>query len=242
MKSLLALLLITVLIPVTNAQKGLTVGANIMPLNSNLINQNTWGNGREYDYKLTFNNSFGIDVGYNLTDHFGITTGYWFTDLGQNYEDSYSGSEWERNLKLKYNMIPVMVKFNGTGSTVNFIGGAGVIFASLKEAQQEWLRDGNPFSQTIQNPITGESFNLGEEDVTERFEKSDIMINLEMGARIILGEKLYLDGTLNFGYGFKDVNNPDWFIPNGSGEYDPSNNAFVGLKIGLAYVLLGADN
>ena len=45
------------------AQKGFTIGANVMPLNTNIINQNTWGNGREYDYKPTYNFSFGVDVG-----------------------------------------------------------------------------------------------------------------------------------------------------------------------------------
>ena len=239
MKQLLSLLFLALLIPASQAQKGLNVGANFMALNTNIVNQDTWGNGREYDYKVTFNTSFGIDVGYGISDHMGIYTGYWFTDLGQNYEDSYSGSEWERSLTLKYNMIPVMLKFNGTGSKVNFLGGVGVVFASLNEAQQEWLRDGESFSQTITNPITGQTFDLGASDVTERFAESDIMINLDLGARIPFSEKLFMDVTANFGYGFKDINAEDWQIVNGSGEYDPSHNAFGGLKIGLAYILFG---
>ncbi len=222
-------------------QKGFTIGANVMPLNINIINQNTWGNGREYDYKPTYNFSFGIDVGYNLSDHMGISTGYWFTNLGQQYLDSYSGSDWERTLTLKYNMIPVMVRFNGTGSKVNFLGGAGVVIANLQEAQQEWLRDGAPYSETIENPITLESFDLGATDVTERFNASDLLISLDLGARISFGEKLYLDATLNVGYGLNDINHPDWQIPNGSGIYDPSHNAYAGLKLGLAYVLFGGE-
>ena len=237
MKQLLSLLFFAILIPLSHAQKGLNVGANFMALNTNIVNQNTWGNGREYDYSVTFNTSFGIDVGYGISDHMGIYTGYWFTTLGQDYKDSYSGSEWERKLELKYNMIPVMLKFNGTESKVNFLGGVGVVFASLKEANQEWLRDGEAYSQNI--TVGGKTFDLGATDVTDRFAKSDIMINLDLGARILLGEKLFLDVTANFGYGFKDINAEDWQIVNGSGEYDPSHNAFGGLKIGLAYILFG---
>jgi hypothetical protein len=67
------------------------------------------------------------------------------------------------------------------------------------------------------------------------------MINLDLGARIPFGEKLFMDATLNFGYGLKDINAEDWQIKNGSGIYDPSHNAFAGLKIGLAYLLLGGE-
>ena len=132
-----------------------------------------------------------------------------------------------------------MVKFNGTNSTVNFIGGAGILLANLKEANQEWLRDGNTYVDNITNPITGETFDLGASDVTDRFAKSDILINLEVGARFLFGEKLFLDAELNFGYGLKDINAEDWQIENNEGIYDPSHNAFAGLKIGLAYVLFG---
>lgn len=239
MKHLLPLLFLAIMLPSAYSQKGLNIGANFMAFNSNIVNQNTWGYPREYDYAITFNTSFGIDVGYGISDHMGIYTGYWFTNLGQNYKDSYSGSEWERKLELKYNMIPVMLKFNGTESKVNFLGGAGIIFASLKEANQEWLRDGEPYTETRNNPITQQPFELGAEDVTDRFAKSDIMVNIDLGARILFSEKLFLDVTANFGYGFKDINAEDWQIENGSGIYDPSHNAFGGLKVALAYKLFG---
>ena len=239
MKKWIILFSIVSCIQVAKGQQGLVIGANFMPMSSNIINQNTWGNGREYDYLPTFRTSFGLDVGYNLTDHFGLYTGYWFTDLGQNYQDSYFDSEWDRKLTFKYNIIPIMAKFNGTGAKVNFLAGAGILLASLKEAKQEWLRDGSPYSEIINNPITSEPFDLGATDVTERFVDNDLMINLEMCARILCSEKLLLDVALNFAYGFKDINHEDWHIPNGSGVYDPSHNAFIGLRLGLAYVISG---
>lgn len=241
MKRLFSLAALALLAMNVYAQQGFTIGVNVMPLNTNIINQNTWGNGREYDYKPSYNISYGLDVGYNITDHMGISSGFWFTNLGQQYLDSYDGSEWERTLTLKYNMIPLMLRFNATESKINFLGGAGIVIANLVEAEQEWLRDGQQYSEIIGNPITLESFDLGATDVTERFNASDLFVSAELGARFIFGEKLFLDATLNFGYGLNDINHEDWQIPNGSGIYDPSHNAYVGLKLGLAYILFGGE-
>jgi hypothetical protein len=241
MKRLLTLASLAFLAMNGYAQQGFTIGANVMPLNTNIINQNTWGNGREYDYKPTYNFSWGLDVGYNISDHMGVSSGFWFTNLGQQYLDSYDDSEWDRSLTLKYNMIPLMLRFNGTESKVNFLAGAGIVLASLVEAEQEWLRDGQQYSEIIGNPITTEDFDLGATDVTERFSDSDIFVSAELGARFLFGEKLFLDATLNFGYGLTDINHEDWRIPNGSGVYDPSHNAYAGFKVGLAYVLFGGE-
>ena len=123
MKKLFTLLMIGMLATASYAQKGLNLGANLMPLSSSIINQNTWGNGHEYDYAVTFNTSFGFDVGYNFTDQLGIYSGYWVTNLGQKYTDNYDGSAWDRSLKLKYNIIPIMLKYSSSKSRVNFLGG-----------------------------------------------------------------------------------------------------------------------
>ena len=64
------------------AQKGFTIGANVMPLNTNIINQNTWGNGREYDYKPTYNFFFFFDFGYIITYFMGVLSVYLFINFG----------------------------------------------------------------------------------------------------------------------------------------------------------------
>jgi len=231
MKKIYTLALALVLfIPATYSQKGLSLGLNGAFISSTIINQNTWGNGHEYDYKPTFSGSFGFDIGYNFTDHIGIYSGYWFTNLGQNYDDQYEHVPWERDIQLKYHMVPVMLKFTGSQSRVNFIGGIGVLFAMLKEANQTWTRDGEDWNN---------EGNLGAKDVTSRFESSDIILNLELGARIIIIDNLYLDASLNFGYGLKDINVKEWQIPDSDGEYKASNNAYGGIKLGIAYVLFG---
>lgn len=224
---------------VSYGQKGLNLGINGMSLSSSIVNQNTWGNGHEYDYKVSFGSSFGFDAGYNFNDNIGLYSGFWMMNLGQSYTDSYDNSSWERKLKFKYNVIPIMFKFTGSESRVNFIGGVGILYAMMSKAEQTWTKDGAAYSELFENSITGKTFDIGATDVTDRYEKNDIILNLELGARIVIIENLYIDATLNFGYGIKDINAVEWQIPDSDGVYSPSHNAYGGFKVGVAYVLFG---
>jgi hypothetical protein len=246
MKKILTLVLMgMMLIPASYAQKGLQLGANFGYYSSNIVNQNIWGLGREYDYELSMKPSFGFDVGYNFNEKMGIYTGFWRNNLGQNYVDEYemgdltAMSNWERSLDFKYNMIPVMLRFSNSLNTVNFLGGIGMSFAFLSEATQEWTVDGKTYSDIIENPITDKEFDVAATDVTDRYESSDIFLNVELGARIFFMEELYMDVSFFGGYGLKDINAAEWQIGNTDGEYNASHNAFGGLKIGVAYVLFG---
>ena len=246
MKKIYTLLLALMLVlPATYAQKGLSLGLNGEFLGTTIVNQNTWGNGHEYDYDISTGSAFGLDVGYNFNDKIGIYTGFSMMNLGQKYKDTYSTpgttieSDWSRQLKFKYNVIPIMVKFVGSETTVNFIGGFGISIAMMKEASQIWTKDGADYHEIFENEFTGETFDMGAEDVTERFNKTDIFVNLEMGARIFFMDNLYMDATLNAGYGVKDMNQSDWQMKNKDGEYNPSHNGYIGAKIGIAYVLFG---
>lgn len=241
MKRLFTLLFVlSLLAPTTFAQKGLQLGANGMAITPFITNTNMWGAGSDYDIDITFSRSFGIDVGYNFTDNLGLYSGIWFMNMGQNYSDFQEGSNYNREIKLKYNMIPMMLKFTGSESRVNFIGGFGILYAMLGSAEQVWLQDGN----NISLPVMGEDMNMDEfnlvaTDVTDRFEKNDIILNFELGARIMIIDNLYADATLNFGYGLKDINAEPYRIPNTEGTYTASHNAYAGFKVGVAYVLFG---
>ena len=242
MKKIYTLLLAIMLISTaTMAQKGLSLGLNGEFTGITIINQNSWGNGHEYDYKFTTGSAFGLDVGYNFTDELGLYSGFGMMTLGQDYTDKYSEipdgteSDWERTIRLKYNVIPVMLKFTGSETTVNFIGGFGILVAMLKQADQTWTKDGNDWTGDIED---GNS-NLGAKDVTNRYESTDIIINLELGARIFFIDNLYMDATINLGYGVKDINAEGWRIPDTGGAYSASHNAYGGIKIGIAYVLFG---
>ena len=250
MKKLYTLLFAMLLISSASfAQKGLNIGLNGSYNAVTIVNQNTWGASnssgdiQEYDYDLTFGTGFGLDVGYNFNDDLGIYSGFRTMSMGNNYHDSYTWSgkesEFDRKLKLSYNIIPITFKFTGSQSTVNFIGGVGVLIAMMKEAEQTWTKDGGQYSEIYMNEFTKEPYDIGATDVTDRFNSTDIILNLELGARIFIIDNLYVDATMNFGYGLMDINHKDWQMKNADGEYKASHNAFAGAKIGVAYVLFG---
>jgi len=255
MKKLYTLLFAMILISSASfAQKGLNIGINGSYNAVTIVNQNTWGASnsnidgvqekvQEYDYDLTFGTGFGLDVGYNFTDDLGIYSGFRTMTMGNDYHDSYkwkgTESKFDRSVKLNYNIIPITFKFTGSQSTVNFIGGIGVLIAMLNEAEQTWTIDGSQYTESYFNDATDETYDVAATDVTNRFNSTDIILNLELGARIFLIDNLYIDATMNFGYGVKDINHEDWQMKNADGEYKASHNAFAGAKIGIAYVLFG---
>ncbi len=238
MKKIYTVLLALMLaLPATYAQKGLNVGVNGGSMIPTIINQNSWGVGHEYDYEITFDYFYGFDIGYNFKDNLGLYTGFSRMNFGQDYSDSYgeytgdADVNWERKLKLKYNIIPIMFKYTGSAQAVNFIGGIGILYAMLSEAEQTWTKEGEDWLGNEEHP------NVGATDVTDRFEKNDIILNLEVGARINIVDHLYVDATFNFGYGLKDINASDWQTPDRNGVYAPSHNAYGGFKVGIAYSL-----
>lgn len=247
MKKTYTLLLALILIlPASYAQKGLNIGLNGQYTAITIVNQNSWGNGHEYDYVVTNGNAFGFDIGYNFTNEVGFYTGFGMMTLGQDYSDLYKaeGSEvdssWERTLRFKYNVIPIMFKFTGDENRVNFIGGFGMLYAMMKSAEQTWTQDGKPYTEFLERS-NGDSYELTAKDVTDRFEDTDIIVNLELGARIFVLNDLYIDATFNFGYGLKDINTAGWRMNNTDDMYSASHNAYGGFKIGVAYILFGED-
>jgi outer membrane protein with beta-barrel domain len=237
MKKMVLILLVSIIIvPVSFAQKGAFVGVNGSLLSTNIINQNIWGSsgGFEYDYKITLKGSFGLDVGYNFSEKMGIYTGFWIMNMGQNYTGSQKGIEWERELKFKYNAIPVMFRYYRTSSKIRLIGGVGFVFAMLNEGSQTWTCDGNKYSEIGKTIDNNKDFDLGDEDVTDRF-KNDIILNLELGGRKEITENIYLDATLNLGIGLLDINDEDYRFKDPEGNYEASHNFYGGLKVGIAY-------
>ncbi|MCD4772895.1 MAG: outer membrane beta-barrel protein [Bacteroidales bacterium] len=236
MKKVLLLLIIFCSIS-SFAQKGLHLSAYGKVFTSSIINQNVWGVGTDYDYEFTSGGGANLEIGYNFVRNFGLYTGYGIIKLGQKYSDNVDGAEMERELKLNYNVIPVMLKYNGVSEGVNFICGIGIEYAMASDLSQTWTKDGDPYNETGENPITGNSFEYGISDVSDRFESSNILMVFEMGARIPLSENIFLDAMLMGGYGMQDINDVDWRVDDSDGNYNASINAYGAIKIGITYVL-----
>jgi len=233
----LALILAIISTTTTYAQKGLNIGVSGSFISSSIINQNTWGNGHEYDYEITFSGNFGFDIGYNFTNSLGIHSGFSFYKLGQSYNDSYDNKNWERNLTFSYNVIPIMFRYTSSTENIKFIGSVGVLYAMLNKAEQTWTSDGIAYHEEGTTLVSKKPFDLGASDVTNRYSKSDIILNIEIGIRIETIDNLFIDAVLNAGYGLTDINDADYHFEDKDGNYNPSNNFFGGIKVGVAYVL-----
>jgi len=144
----------------------------------------------------------------------------------------------ERDINLKYLNIPVFFKYMfGTQST-RFRVLAGPQFGILIDAEQEYLRDGKRVKTYIKDAEEGEYFDVTDPDINDRIEPLDIGIALDVGADISLSDKFYISAGLRFNYGFKDINTEPYRLENYKGEpYEPSNNLWGGLYIGINYRL-----
>ena len=241
MKKIYTLLLVLT-IAVTStayAQKGLNIGVSGSFISPSIVNQNTWGNGHEYDYEITFSSNYGFDIGYNFTSNLGIHSGFSFYNLGQDYSDSYDNKNWKRSLKFSYNVIPIMFRYTSSTENIKFIGSVGVLYAMLNKAEQTWTGDGVAYHEEGTTLVSKKTFDLGADDVTNRFSKTDIILNIELGIRIETIDNLYIDAVLNAGYGLTDINDEDYHFEDKDGNYNPSHNFLGGFKVGVAYVLFG---
>lgn len=241
MKRFYTLLLVLIIASTTTtyAQKGLNIGVSGSFISTSIVNQNTWGNGHEYDYEITYSSNYGFDVGYNFTSNFGFYTGFSFYNLGQEYSDSYDDKDWERNLTFKYNVIPIMFRYTSSSDKIKFIGSVGILYAMLNKAEQTWTGGGVPFHEEGMTLDSNKPFDLGADDVTNRYSKNDIMLNVELGIRVETIDNLFVDVLMNVGYGLTDINEADYRFVDTDNNYDASHNLFGGLKVGVAYVLFG---
>jgi hypothetical protein len=215
------------------AQKGYGGGLNIAYHSVWTLNQNTYGES-DLDYVNTFRGAIGIQGFYNFSDMLGVWMEINKVKLGQKYEDIPKGLN--REIKMNYIAIPVMAKYISSGDVARFHFMIGPEFAFLTKASQVYQKNGSTYSGTLTN-LDGVPFDRAAEDITDRYNKVDIMLAFDIGADISITDNLILNGGLRANYGFTDINAEAYRIPNGSGEYSASHNAYFGFQAGLSYFL-----
>jgi hypothetical protein len=92
----------------------------------------------------------------------------------------------------------------------------------LQKAEQNFTMDGD---------------DQGTDDITERFNNSDISFVLDLGADIFLVQGvLYLSAGARMFYGFTDINAEAYQV----GEsYESSHNAGITFNLGIHYIIAG---
>lgn len=109
------------IINTASAQKGFSVSVKATPQLSFLYNKDDKDNSR-FDYKATFNASFGIGAEYGFSKNLGVGADVLYSLQGQRYT---LGSN-DYNQKVDYVKVPVYFTYTSDASkAVSFIGKVG---------------------------------------------------------------------------------------------------------------------
>jgi hypothetical protein len=225
------------------AQKGkeIILGVGGAVTNTWIINQNFYGEP-EIDYAPKFGYAASLNLGYHFTGNIAMITELQYSHQGQKYdgEQVWEGNNFkkvERDIKLYYLNIPVFFKYSFGKDLTKFRFMVGPQFGILMNAEQEYLRDGEKKPTTAYD-LNNKPFITTETVIKDRYENLDIGIAFDMGADITLSDLFYINAGLRFNYGFKDVNSAPYRLVNYKGEpYEPSNNLWGGIYIGINYKL-----
>jgi hypothetical protein len=216
------------------AQSQLYFGANGSILSTWTTNQMNYGKP-DMDYKLTFNPSGNINIGYDFNKNFGLILAPGYAVLGQKYEDVINDTAYSRRVSMGYVVIPLMFKFRTTGDVARFYAMAGPQFNLLVKAKQDYFKNDDISTEQVYNQNLNDWVKVGQEEITDQFESFDIMARFEVGAEFTIIDNLFLTAGISMAYGLMDINAPDWQMENADGEYNPSHNLYGGLTFGINY-------
>jgi hypothetical protein len=224
------------------AQKGLYFGVAGTFQSVWVTNQNNYGLP-EMDYGKKFGASGNLTIGYDFTNHLGVKIELGYGQFGEKYTDTRDSSKYEaggtfdRDVKLNYFELPIMLKYRTGGAIAKFFIAVGPQFNMLMSAKQVYNKNGQPFIQEITDTINNNKFNVGQEEIKERFSSMDIMARIDLGVDITVVKHLFIEVGVKAGYGLLDINSSDYHIKDHSGAYHPSHDVFGGLSVGLNYHL-----
>lgn len=191
-----------------------------------IANQNAYGNP-EFEYATTFKLSAGGGFTYYINDKLGISAQGFTTGMGQNYAGEQRGGRALREVQFQYIEIPVLVHWRLAEKKEMMWFTLGPDLLIMQSANQTYNRRGG---RPLQNPD-----GMKEGDVLERYNTTDVALNLGLNKMIKLNYKgsFLLLLTFNTAFGAIDLNKEGWKTENLHGVYRQSNNYYFGIKAGL---------
>jgi hypothetical protein len=101
------------------AQEGaIRIGAVLLPQSTWLLNQDDSDAGPELDYKSTWGFAGGVSASYNFTDYLGVGLDVLYSDQGQKYRGTQSGTTYTAKATLNYLKLPLLLRFNSDPNSV----------------------------------------------------------------------------------------------------------------------------
>lgn len=243
MKKIIALMtgLVILITFTTKAQKGkeIILGVGGAFTTVWIINQSFYGEP-EVDYAPKIGYAGSLNLGYNFTESISVITELQYSLQGQKYDgdQKIGGTEYKalRDIDLRYFNIPLFFKyaFGSGGTKFRFMAGPQV--GILVEANQDYTRDGVKIGPQVPDQ-NGHNFTPYSSDITERYEKTDFSLVLDIGADVHLSDLFYISGGIRGHYGLMEINAAPYQIKNLDGEYTASKNLWGGIYVGINYKL-----
>lgn len=204
-----------------------------------IVNQSFYGEP-EVDYAPKMGYAGSLNLGYNFNKSISVMTELQYSLQGQKYDgkQNMGGTSYnvERNIDLGYLNIPLLFKyaFGSGGTKFRFLAGPQV--GLLMNATQDYLRNDKKIGSEATDQ-DGNPFITDENDITDRFEKTDFSLVVDIGADIQLSDLFFITAGIRGNYGLSEINAEPYRIENLEGEYLPSNNLWGGVYIGICYKL-----
>lgn len=268
MRKLTFLFLACLLAGSLQAQEGISIGVNVTPMSTWMLNGDDFDAGAELNFRSTFGFSAGLNLGYNFTDRVGIVSGVLYSSEGQNYITDFDGRTEEEqdrfSRELAYIRVPLLFKYNSDiTDRTSFLLRVGPYFGFLSSSQvtyemnapmamDEESYDTQDLSyQDPSNPLSTQTGSI--------FNGFDLGLALELGSQVNLSESMQLyflfrlagsAGSIENSKVIQDLKtnnalNPlaeypaaNFFPADNNIERRPAHHVNAGIVIGFNYILV----
>jgi len=209
--------------------------------NTWLLNKNVSDAGARIDQAATFVPTFGLQATYLFSETVGISTGVALANYSQNWEGEESFIQtinYDGQTTLKSIDVPLLLRVESEGGTYFEFG---PLFSFISGATESSNSEGVAVYE--------------DQDFSKDFGTFNVSGNIGFGIDADLSEKMILSVGLNLGYGFSDVGTEysdlelvteeesfytfQSHLTNDTAnpvEYESTNTAFGGLKIGFTHI------
>ncbi|MEM7162321.1 MAG: hypothetical protein AAF487_07745 [Bacteroidota bacterium] len=216
------------------------VGVNGGYLNTWLINRNLSDAGDNVDPLATFSPTYGANFIYVFNESVGISTGVSLTTIAQQTDGVILEEMYEAETKLFQTNVPIALRLENEGGTYFEVG---PLFSFLSKAEESFDAADN-----------GLFTDYTDQDFTPDFTSFNLSAMAGFGVLVDLSDQLQMSAGLELSYGFTDstteyteaqafdldeqslYNSIAHTTQQGDFAYESSNQAYIGIKIGILYV------
>ena len=204
-----------------------------------IMNQNNLG-FQEPDYKITFGETYGGVVGYQLSYNTGVVVNVNYNNYGQKYEDSFWDGDLTKEIDLRYLSIPVLFEWlPGAAPSLVYLPSKAPQFYMMYGAQFGILLDATVTQDWSGSPDDAPTYPV---DNTQLFNNTDVAFVAEHGIQYFYNQRWFFNAGIRCVFGITDINASQYHIPDHinnylpTGEYEASRNGAWGVHITASYL------